>query len=771
MLHRLRNCLFPCALGIVALTPLGAAEPPPASPVNIDALLARADLAAYRGWLKFLRFEAETAVARSGATSAIAREKAQRLADWAARITADPQILSKLTGVQEWAYESAADDSGQPFKFAIPSDYDPARPAAMSVYMHGWSGNHLEHSTGMTAQPGVFQVAVLGRGRGGGYRTLSEADVLDVIGYLQAHWSIDPNRIHLNGGSMGGGGTYRLGSRYPHRWASGRPTCGFAYFVPMGNLLTYPIYATHSADDPVVSSLHDRGPLARLRELGGQVIYDETNGLGHAAWDYVEGNRRGDAWEKLQVRPDSKTVRRIDYTALDGGAVRGWWAELIEWGDEPKPAHFALTVGGNNSVFAELTNVNRLRLRLAESPLDRGQPLQVIVNGAVPLTLPAPLPEFAIVARNGKAWSIETTAPTAQARLHTPGSAQLLYNGEPLLIVYGTRGTDAERQALRAAAEAASKSSSPAWLSDGGEAGSDGVPHLHNLYGRLKLKADTEVTDAEIARCHLVLIGTAAQNAVVERLASQLPVQLKSGQLVCSDGFTVDAAGRAWGLVHFNPLAPTRLVFWVASTKTEAYAAGSFVPATMGGGQALAALPLGADLLVADVAHPTVVIARSFDTHWKWFGDRTESPLVPSSIRTYREFAEAVGSSVRQYAGADFALVPLAGRPATAPAVVAGTTRVSDVLPLYYFTTVGMLEVSGRELAAMVKALQAAPDAWIVFNPGPIDAAKLEPTRIYRVALAGDAAGGIAQILHMAPGSYRLTGLLARDAIEQYLGR
>src|ERR1035438_4200541 len=129
----------------------------------------------------------------------------------------------------------------------------------------------------------------------------------------------------LNGGSMGGGATYRLGSRYPHLWSSGRPTCGYASYLPMGNLVTLPIYATHSADDPTVSVLHDRGPLALLRELGGQVVYDETDGYGHAVWNYKEGNERGLAWEKSQVRPDSRTVRRVDYTALDGGAVRGWW--------------------------------------------------------------------------------------------------------------------------------------------------------------------------------------------------------------------------------------------------------------------------------------------------------------------------------------------------------------------------------------------------------------------------------------------------------------
>ena len=97
-----------------------AANPPAAvfaeAGARADAALARADLAAYRGWIKYLRTDAGTAVMRQGAASKDATEKIHRLDDWVARITADPNLLATLRGVQEWAYESGADDSGQPFK-------------------------------------------------------------------------------------------------------------------------------------------------------------------------------------------------------------------------------------------------------------------------------------------------------------------------------------------------------------------------------------------------------------------------------------------------------------------------------------------------------------------------------------------------------------------------------------------------------------------------------------------------------------------------------
>ena len=750
------------AVEIAATPPAGLA----AIQARADAALARADLTAYRGWIKFLRFEAETAAAKSGAKSTDAQAKTRRLAEWVDRIAANPNLLATLSGVQEWAYESPADGSGQPFKMAIPTDYDPARPAPLSVYMHGYSGNHLEHATGMASHPGSLDLSVLGRSRGGGYRTLSEADVLDVISYVQAHWAIDPDRIHLNGGSMGGGGTYRLGARYPQLFASGRPSCGYASFLPIANLITLPIYATHSADDPVVSVLHDRGPLARLRELGGQVVFDETNGYGHAVWDYKEGNARGAAWEPHQVRPDSRTVRHIDYTATDGGALRGWWGEVVEWGDAPRPARFVLAAGSNNQLFAELTNVARLRVRLAESPFDRAQPLQVAVNGAVPVTLPAPLPDSVVLVRGEKGWGLTTTGETPPFRLHTPGSAALLYNGEPLLIVYGTQGKAAA--AMHAAAVAASKSPNAAWLDDTGDASKDdGVPHSQNLYGHLNIKADTAVTDADLAHCHLVLIGTAAQNTVVARLADHLPVRFSEGVITCSDGVKLPGAHNALGLVHYNPLAPDRLIFWVAADEPAAYAAKSWIPLLMGGNPVV----FGADLLVMDATAPRLVAARSFDSRWRWSPGREASPLLPDTLKTQREFTVKYGAAIRRAAGAEVALVGSCF-PATQAPATAGITRVGDLTPLFYDLHLAVCEMTGATLMEMARTAAAQPEQQLfVYPSGGIEEGRLDPARSYRVVLSVDLLWTFSGLALLGPRNYQQTDLLVTDALERFLAR
>ncbi|HLP00418.1 MAG TPA: hypothetical protein VK163_00230 [Opitutaceae bacterium] len=731
----------------------------PAAVSAADAAVARPELAAYRGWLKFLRVEAENAVARSGADSAAAREKIARLDDWTRRIAADPALLGKLRGVQEWAYESPVDGTGQPFKLMIPTDYDPARPAPLSVAMHGYTGDHLNHSAGMAAHAGSFEVAVLGRARGGWYVGLSQADVLHVIDYIEAHWRIDPDRIHLGGGSMGGGATFKLGARFPHRFASGQITCGYVQQEPIGNLLTFPIYATHSDDDPVVPINQARGPLAELRRRGGQAIFDEATGYGHAVWDYQAGNARAAVWAEAQVRPDSRTIRHLDFTAYDGAAMRCWWAEIAEWGAEPRPARFVATAGDGNTPFVEFDNVARLRLRLTESPFNPALALRVVINGAVPREIPAPLPATLVL--EGPA----APAEAAPARLHTPGGPIQVYDGSPLLIVYGTGGDAATNAALRTAAEAASKSPNTAWMADSGEFDPrDNVPHRQNLFGRLAIRADTAVTEADLARCNLVLIGTAAENAVVARIAEQLPVQLTGDAIVCSDGITLSATQRTLGLLHFNPLAPGRLVFWVASTEAAGYRVDATVPALC------SPLFIGADLLVTHSTGLQLVATRSFDSRWRWLAVRETSPVITTQPETQAALGRRIAEAVRRATGADFAIaghLPNLGSVPVAP----GVTRVADLAPLFYGHTVDMFEMSGAELLAAYRAMKTAPeevDFWVGFQPA-IAETQIDPAARYRVALPMALGGPFGRLAKVNPRTQWRTDTIVPDALTRFL--
>ena len=392
------------------------------------------------------------------------------------------------------------------------------------------------------------------------------------------------------------------------------------------------------------------------------------------------------------------------------------------------------------------------------------------MNGAVPITLPAPLPDTVVLARGEKGWSFESRTEPAPWRLHTPGSALLLYEGDPLLIVYGTRGTEVERQAMQAAAVAASKSANPAWLDDSGETGTDGVPHSQNLYGWLNTKADTAVTDADIARCHLVLIGTAAQNVVVARIAGRLPVQFANGAITCDDG--VKFPGGHSRLGSCITIRSPRSASCSGSPRTSpaTYAANSAIPALMGGRtSSLSGAACGADLLVMDATAPTLVAARSFDSRWRWTADRSASPLLPASFKTHADFAIALGVAIRRAAGADLALARLYGPP-DAAAIAPGTTRVSDVMSLFCFSPVGVAELSGTELAEAARRFAAdGGPPLLCCRTAAVEAAALQPDTIYRVAFPTDLIWRFSTVARMAPRNCRQTDLGVSEALERFL--
>jgi hypothetical protein len=120
-----------------------------------DVLLSRQELAAYRGWIKYLGFQAEREVSLATVTNHMSCTNVVRFAEWVGRIEANPNALGQLRGVQEWAYESRADDSGQPFALNIPTDYAPGRPPGLLVNLHYATGDHHQW---MAPHKGMFDL-------------------------------------------------------------------------------------------------------------------------------------------------------------------------------------------------------------------------------------------------------------------------------------------------------------------------------------------------------------------------------------------------------------------------------------------------------------------------------------------------------------------------------------------------------------------------------------------------------------------------------------
>ncbi len=725
-----------------------------------NAILSISTLARYHGWIHYLQYLASFYQRQDGGEAERTQQALYRLSRWAQTIQKNPAALDTLTGVQEWAYLSKVDDSGQPFKIAIPTGYNAHKTYPLVVVMHGYGGNHMEYSGGVVSNPDYFELHVLGRARGGGYNDLSEADVLDAVDYVCANWQIDNRRIHLTGASMGGGGTFKMAARYPDRWASGRPVCGYGNDQPILNSLHVPLYSTHSQDDPSVPVLTSRAPLQKLLAAGGQVIIDETNGLQHAAWNYAEGNNRAQQWSQDQVRLEIRTVRQIDYTAIDRYACSAYWLKVAEWGKLPGVARFKATAGLENQLYLDLDNIRTLQIQVPKSPFNPQQQLRISVNGRVFITVKAPLPDSIFVTEENGIWSAKTDfIDRLSFTLHTPGGVHNLYHHEPLLIVYGTGGDETARQALAQAAVAASKSVHPMWVGDEGDI-KDGVPNHQLLYGHLKIKPDTAVTAADLKKYHMVVIGKADENRLVQKMQSQLPVQFGT-EIVCSDGVRLPGEAAIMGLYFYNPLAPDKLIYWVAAANPSAYRPYNFLFQLQNDN------PIGIDLLVVQENPPKIVKARYFDSRWHWSDAFNHVAKITAAENTFGKVFEQIARAIRITSGADFALQAIQAPP-DLQAGVLGLTQWSDFAAVDLTTPIAMLTMTGDQILSYQQDFLKAGNQFFFF-PAVDD--KIVPEKTYRIALMASyyQIQQLVNLKHQVPDSFEILDLTLFTAMKQVL--
>lgn len=120
-------------------------------------------------------------------------------------------------------------------------------------------------------------------------REASEKDVMTVLAMIRKEFNVDDKRIYLMGHSMGGAGTYYLGSKYPNIWAALAPIAPAA--MGMTNDRAKILQPIKDGGVPILVSMGDadeavpvdnvRTWVATMRELHMNYNYKEYPGLSH----------------------------------------------------------------------------------------------------------------------------------------------------------------------------------------------------------------------------------------------------------------------------------------------------------------------------------------------------------------------------------------------------------------------------------------------------------------------------------------------------------
>jgi predicted peptidase len=114
----------------------------------------------------------------------------------------------------------------------------------------------------------------------------------------------DPDRLYLTGLSMGGAGSWYLGTQYPEKWAAIVSICGRGEIPAItAKLKDAPVWAFVGDKDQEATVQFARDVTAALKAAGStRVRYTEYPGVPHNSWDAAYAEKELATWLFAQRR-------------------------------------------------------------------------------------------------------------------------------------------------------------------------------------------------------------------------------------------------------------------------------------------------------------------------------------------------------------------------------------------------------------------------------------------------------------------------------------
>ena len=428
--------------------------------------------------------------------------------------------LHAQTGPNVLTVVSSIDGSRQPYAIYIPRSFEPPKEYGLLVSLHSEDTNHRQNLAQVLGIVGRGTVPGAGNGfppladrelivacplaRGTmGYQGIAEQDVYDVLADVERRYPIDRDRVYLTGLSMGGGGALWMAETRPDIWAGVLAMCPDS--MPgsedlAANLLNVPLRLYHGELDNIVPVASSRDWHRRLLGAGVPASYFEYPETRHNVWT-VAYSRDG-ALDWLAAQRRNRWPERVHFIARSYQYSSAYWVQ-IDALTPGVPAEIDARRGANGDIQVTSRNLDGFTLVPHDSP-----PAQIAIDGTVVrLKRGAPLS----FNRSAAGWRQGPAARTAKHAGAEGPMVRALWGRQ--IYVYGTLGahSDEEIADRRKAAEAAAN-----W--------STLRSHLQLTF---PVKADREVTAADLDSSDVILFGAADSNTLVARLAGRLPLELR----------------------------------------------------------------------------------------------------------------------------------------------------------------------------------------------------------------------------------------------------
>jgi len=509
-----------------------------------------------------------------------------------------------LGGLHRYAYHSSFDGSVQPYTLYVPGGYDSRQRYGLVLALHGAQGNDWDMAAAIAAAEPKDMLVLAPYGRGDmGWSTSGERDAIDVLDLVTKYYSIDPDRIYLTGRSMGGFGTWRLGSLYASRFAAIAAFAGWTGDDSLENLINIPVLVVHGEDDETVPIDSDRRAVQILQKLGARVRFDSLPGVGHdamGAWMQIEGPERLLKWFRQWKRSAWPSEVRARTSQARYG--RQYWIGVEELIKPLTQAAIDSKILDGRHISIDTENVALFSIDLGHPKLAESGRLLLLVDG-INLTVDAGSRRAFFALGSDGRFRVMRDNPVL---LPNGGGGLAGIFDDSVCIVYGSARpgrTAINREAARVLASFAGAT----------------TVSIGAVSGLIPVVSDMEVDDDIIKNKSLILVGCGDENRVLARIAQHLALPLSA-----AGGFS--AGGREYkgtGMIQIcpNPEAPNRLVcvfsFPFEKTKVVSYAAGLLASVrSFGDGQSGICGFGTPDLMVVDRSKG-LLWSGSFDRGWK----------------------------------------------------------------------------------------------------------------------------------------------------------
>lgn len=464
------------------------------------------------------------------------------------------------------SFVSGIDGSVQHYGVTPP----PARPdtsVGLILTLHG-AGVPARQAHHYAARDWAYIVSPTNRREFGfDWEDWGRTDALEVFREVERLFSIHPAQRWLTGHSMGGHGTWNLGSLFPDRFGALGPSAGWRDFWSYGsietsgaagpielvlarsanlsrtllferNLLHQGIYILHGDLDDNVPVEQARYMRERLGTFHPNFAYYERPGAGH--WWGDECMDWPPLIDFLRRNPiaDSRTIAEIDFTTVDPAVSwRCYWAGVETQERSFVPSRVFGTLDRDSLTFTlETTNVKRLLLDFSavlpetlDAPIEvtceiDGQRLQLssphILRYMMQKRTDEETADFVSLERIEGSWALMPSLDLSRKGPHRGGTFKQAFDHRVLLVV-GTEGDDAET----------------AWAMN--KALYDAETFYYRGNGAIEVFTDHEFLEALSSRPgamenrNLVLYGNTETNAALgEVLDPRCPIELHRGALM-----------------------------------------------------------------------------------------------------------------------------------------------------------------------------------------------------------------------------------------------